>query len=251
MPRDDCPWEIQTISHFISYICKLISPVIRHIPQNQRHKKDGQVNEEQVLLFSMPQTKDSKQTASLVEKAKSGNRFAFEQLADSFHQGIFRMVYYRTHSTMDAEDLTQDIFLQAFKNLSRLKEPHKFKSWLFSIALNKVRDFHRKKRFQNLFGSFSEKENEGQPGSEQDGVPEAMNNLIRHDFWRNVNILLDKLPRMEREVFALRFMDHLSIKEISAVLKKGESTVKTHLYRAIGKFREDPFMLELSKEYTA
>ncbi len=197
----------------------------------------------------MPRTKDSEQTASLVEKARSGNRFAFEQLADLFHQGIFRMVYYRTRSTMDAEDITQDIFLQAFKNLSRLKETHKFKSWLFSIAVNKVRDFHRKKRFQNLFGSFSENEVQAEPA--QNGIPEAVNNLMRHDFWKKVKTLLDKLPRMEREVFTLRFMDHLSIKEISKVLKKGESTVKTHLYRALGKFKKDPLMLELLKEYTA
>ena len=199
----------------------------------------------------MPQTKDSEQTASLVEKARSGKRFAFEQLAALFHEGIFRMVYYRTRSTMDAEDITQDIFLQAFKNLSRLKETHKFKSWLFSIAVNKVRDFHRKKRFQNLFGSFSENENEVQPEYEQDGNPEAEENLLRQDFWKNIKILLDKLPRMEKEVFTLRFMDHLSIKEISAVLIKGESTVKTHLYRAVGKFKKDPLMLEFLKEYTA
>ncbi len=199
----------------------------------------------------MPQKKDSEQTASLVEKARSGNRFAFEQLANLFHQGIFRMVYYRTRSTMDAEDITQDIFLQALKNLSRLKETHKFKSWLFSIAVNKVRDFHRKKRFQNLFGSYSEKENEVQPEPAQDGSNEAMDNLIQQDFWKNVTILLDKLPRMEREVFTLRFMDHLSIKEISAVLKKGESTVKTHLYRGLGKLRKDPLMINILREYKA
>ncbi len=199
----------------------------------------------------MPKTKDTEPTASLVEKARSGNRFAFEQLAALFHEGIFRMVYYRTRSTMDAEDITQDIFFQAFKNLSRLKETHKFKSWLFSIGINKVKDFHRKKRFQNLFGSFSDKENDALAESDQDADPEAMNNLVRQDFWNKVKASLDKLPRMEREVFTLRFMDHLSIKEISAVLKKGESTVKTHLYRALGKFKKDPLMLELSKEYTA
>ncbi len=199
----------------------------------------------------MPRKKDSEQTASLVEKARSGNRFAFEQLANLFHQGIFRMVYYRTRSTMDAEDITQDIFLQALKNLSRLKETHKFKSWLFSIAVNKVRDFHRKKRFQNLFGSYSEKENEVQPEPAQNGSTEAMDNLIQQDFWKNVTILLDKLPRMEREVFTLRFMDHLSIKEISAVLKKGESTVKTHLYRGLGKLRKDPLMINILREYKA
>ena len=102
----------------------------------------------------MPQTDEPAQTTPLVEKALSGDRFAYEQLVNLFHGGIFRMVYYRTYSTMDAEDLTQDIFIQAFKNLSRLKAAEKFKSWLFSIAVNKVFDFHRKKKFQKLLWHF-------------------------------------------------------------------------------------------------
>jgi RNA polymerase sigma-70 factor (ECF subfamily) len=196
----------------------------------------------------MTQIDESTQTTLLVEKASAGNRFAYEQLVNLFQEGIFRMVYYRTNSTMDAEDITQDIFIQAFKHLSRLKGAEKFKSWLFSIGVNKVRDFHRKKRFQNLFGSFSDTENDEQTYPDAADNPGAMDNLIKRDFWKQVRLLLDKLPPMEREVFTLRFMDHLTIKEISLVLKKGESTIKTHLYRALQKFRKEPSMLELLKE---
>jgi RNA polymerase sigma-70 factor (ECF subfamily) len=196
----------------------------------------------------MTQIDESTQTTLLVEKASAGNRFAYEQLVNLFQEGIFRMVYYRTHSTMDAEDITQDVFIQAFKHLSRLKGTEKFKSWLYSIAVNKVRDFHRKKRFQNLFGSFSNTENDEPTYPDAADNPGAMDNLIKRDFWKQVRLLLDKLPPMEREVFTLRFMDHLTIKEISLVLKKGESTIKTHLYRALQKFRKEPSMLELLKE---
>ena len=196
----------------------------------------------------MSQVDETVQMTLLVEKACAGNRFAYEQLVNLFQEGIFRMVYYRTNSTMDAEDITQDTFIQAFKNLSRLKTAEKFKSWLYSIAINKIRDFHRKKRFQNLFGSFSDKENDERTYPENEDNPDAMDNLIKQDFWKQVRLLLDKLPPMEREVFTLRFMDHLSIKEISLVLKKGESTVKTHLYRSLQKFRKAPSMLALLKE---
>ena len=196
----------------------------------------------------MAQIDESDQTTLLVEKAGAGNRFAYEQLVNLFQEGIFRMVYYRTHSTMDAEDITQDIFIQAFKNLSGLKAAEKFKSWLYRIAVNKVLDFHRKKRFQSLFASLSDKKNDEQTYPEAADNPSAMDNLINKDFWKQVKLLLGRLPPMEREVFTLRFMDHLSIKEISLVLKKGESTVKTHLYRALQKFREEPSMLEFLKE---
>lgn len=199
----------------------------------------------------MSQKEEKTQPIVWVEKAKAGNRFAFDQLTNLFQEDVFRMVYYRTHSPMDAEDITQEIFIQAFNNLSGLKSADRFKSWLFTIAVNKVRDFHRKKRFQKLFGSFSDtKEKDMQTDSETPENPDALETLMKQDFWKQVKSLLDKLPRMEREVFTLRFIDHLTIKEISRIIKKGESSVKTHLYRALKKFRKEPSMLEFLKEGT-
>lgn len=187
----------------------------------------------------------------LVEKARDGSRTAFNELVDLFQKDIFRMVFYRTRSRMDAEDLTQDIFIQAFKNLSRLKTPDLFRSWLFSSSLNRVRDFHRKKRFMTLFGFSTGGDELDQSDAEIHENPDALDNIMRQDFWKQIKLLLNKLPRMEREVFILRFMDHLSIKEISRVLEKSESTIKTHLYRALEKFRNDSSMLQLLEEGTS
>ena len=78
--------------------------------------------------------------------------------------------------------------------------------------------------------------------------PEAVDELLKQDFWKQIGLILDKLSRMEREVFLLRFLDLLSISEISIVLKKNESTVKTHLYRALVKFRQNDSILLLFKE---
>jgi RNA polymerase sigma-70 factor, ECF subfamily len=78
--------------------------------------------------------------------------------------------------------------------------------------------------------------------------PEPINELLRQDFWKQIGLILDKLPRMEKEVFLLRFLDHLSIKEISSALEKSESTVKTHLYRALVKFRNNSSTLQILKE---
>jgi RNA polymerase sigma-70 factor (ECF subfamily) len=190
------------------------------------------------------------QVTSLVKEAKAGSRTAFEQLVDLFQEDIFRMVFYRTRSTMDAEDLAQDIFMQAFKNLSGLKAVDRFRSWLYSIALNRVRDFNRKKRFRSLFYSFNDSHEVAQSYAKTNDHHEALDNLMIQDFWKQIGLLLDKLSRMEREVFLLRFMDHLSIKEISRVLGKSESTVKTHLYRALQKFKREYSILQLLQEGT-
>lgn len=187
----------------------------------------------------------SQQTAILAEEAVAGNEAAFNRLVDLFQEDIFRMVYYRTLSRMDAEDITQDVFVKAFKNISTLKSPDRFKSWLFSIALNRVRDFYRKKHFLATLGFSGKSDDPERNCPEEKEDPDPLKNLMRRDFWRHVGLFLDKLPHMEREVFTLRFMDYLSIREISEVMKKRESTVKTHLYRALGKFRKEPGLRQI------
>jgi RNA polymerase sigma-70 factor (ECF subfamily) len=186
--------------------------------------------------------KTGAQVTALVNQARAGNRSAFEQLVDLFHGDIFRMVYYRTRSRMDAEDITQEIFLNAFKSLSKLKKVEQFRIWLLRIGLNRISDFYRKKRVRAIFGAYSEDDNIYQS--------EVMNNILKQEFWKHIGLLLEKLSRMEREVFLLRFMDHLNIREISQVLKRSESAVKTHLYRALKKFRKEPELINLLKEET-
>ena len=72
--------------------------------------------------------------------------------------------------------------------------------------------------------------------------------IAKKRFWEQVRSLLGKLSRMEREVFTLRFMDHLNINEIAAILDKSESTVKTHLYRALDKVRKDAVFFQEYRE---
>ena len=184
----------------------------------------------------------------LVKRAKAGSRNAFAELVDLFQDDIFKMVFYRIRTQMDAEDITQEVFMQAFRKLSGLKKVDRFKSWLFSIAINRVRDFSRKKRFRSLFQP-SDAGNDVNPSDTQiHDQPEAIDELMKQDFWKHIGLIIDKLSRMEREVFLLRFLDLLSIREISNVLKKSESTVKTHLYRALVKFRKNSSTLQLLKE---
>ena len=184
----------------------------------------------------------------IVERARDGSRGAFTELVDLFQNDIFKMVFYRTRTQMDAEDITQEVFMQAYKNLNGLKKVERFRSWLFSIAVNRVRDFNRKKRFRALFKMFDGSDEIKTAESQINDNSEPVNELMRQDFWKQIGLIIDKLSRMEREVFLLRFLDLLSIREISNVLKKSESTVKTHLYRALVKFRKNSSTLQLIKE---
>ena len=193
------------------------------------------------------QNSDS-QLAEIVEKARDGNRFAFEQLIGRYQGDIHRMIYYRIRARMDAEDLTQDVFIRAYRSIARLREPQRFRSWLYTIAVNRVNDYLRKKRLKSLFRS-SDEETEIPP--EADSLreqPEALQRVLKEDFWRQVGRIATKLSKMEREVFMLRFLDHQSIHEIAQILKKSESTVKTHLYRALVKFKKEKGLRQFLQE---
>ncbi len=183
-------------------------------------------------------------SALLITKAGTGDRYAFHKLVVQYQDMIFRMVYFRTRSRTDAQDLTQEIFLQAFKNLSRLEKIENFKAWLFKIAVNKVRDFHRRRLFRNMFKSpFNETDSVTFEHSESSTKTEQ--EFDKKEFWIQTEKLLKQLSRMEKEVFMLRFFDSLGIQEISKALKKNESTIKTHLYRALKKLKKNSSMHKL------
>lgn len=181
--------------------------------------------------------------ALLVRKAQSGDHAAFHQLVEKFQAKIFRSLYYRTHSSAEAEDLTQDVFLSAFKNLSRLKSPPLFRPWLYRIAVNRVRDYYRRKKLKTMLGFTSIDEADFQePAAPETGEAKAFR---RETFWARVREIMDSMSRFEKEVFYLRFFDELTIREIASVLNKNQSTVKTLLYRALAKVKSAPLVDDL------
>lgn len=176
--------------------------------------------------------------AALAEKARDGNRMSFQELVGMFQEDIYRLAYYRTYSQMDAEDITQEVFVQAYRKLKSLNDSGRFRAWLYSIAVNRCNDFLRKRKFLSLLQLRSAREQEFMETG-NDMSANYNETIAKEKFWEQVRSVLGKLSSMEREVFTLRFMDHRNINEIAEILDKSESTVKTHLYRALNKLRQD------------
>jgi RNA polymerase sigma-70 factor (ECF subfamily) len=186
------------------------------------------------------------QVTQLVERAGRGDRAAVEELVELFRGDVFRLVYYRTRSRLDAEDITQEIMITMFKELSSLRDASRFKPWLYRMAVNRVHDYHRKKRILTVLGIDRRKsEDESELYELAGNNPGALDHLLRREFWVYFRRFAQGLSRWEREVFFLRFLDQLTIKEIAIALEKSESAVKTHLYRAVSKFRHDRKILSL------
>ncbi len=176
----------------------------------------------------------------LAARAQGGRRRAFDELVNHFWNDIVRLAYYRTGSAMEAEDLAQEIFFKAFRSLGSLRDPKRFKPWLYRIAVNKIKDHHRKVRLRAIFTSASGSKDEPAPEPADLESPSPLDQAARRQFWRLVGDFCSGLPRRQREVFILRFLDQLTIGEIAQVLGRSPSAVKTHLYRAVAKFQNQP-----------
>ncbi|KIX11349.1 RNA polymerase sigma factor [Dethiosulfatarculus sandiegensis] len=179
--------------------------------------------------------------------AREGDIRAFSRLTALYWEKVFGMVYYRTMNAMDAEDITQEVFLKAQTRISGLKDPLKFRPWLFSIALNLVRDFQRKKKLLSILGL------EAGAGPDLDTLggrafESGLDQAMKREFWEKVKEFTAGLPGAEREVFLLKFLDQLTLEEIAQVVGKKPSTIKTHLYRAVAKFRKNPRLRSISRE---
>ncbi len=190
---------------------------------------------------------DARWLTELVRSARQGDDLAFNRLIDLHHEAIYKMIFYRIKDAMDAEDLSQEVFLQACRNIGRLRQAANFRAWLFRIAVNRVKDYRRRKRWSFIRGLFRTEDLSGQDGRLAVQAPEGPERVRRQQFWQEVDRLLEPLSPAEQEAFRLRFFDQLSIKEIGQVLDKPENTVKTHLYRALRKVKASPFLDRLAE----
>ena len=197
-----------------------------------------------------PDTNHPQEESALVLAAMEGQRMAFQQLMARYEEKVYRMIYFRTHDRLDAEDICQEVFIQAFKSLRRLKDPERFTGWLFRIASNRIKDHYRKKRVRAIFSFLPDVERDADRAVADKGTG-VLEKIERQEFWIRVHTMLDRLSKMEREVFLLRFFDDLSIREISEVIHKSQSTVKTHLYRALKKFKDDAAFRDFLREMVA
>ncbi len=82
----------------------------------------------------------------IVHQCLSGNTGAFALLVDKYKARLFALVYAKVGQFEDAEDITQDVFLNAYRKLSTLRRWDNFYAWLYSIASNRCKEFHRSKQ---------------------------------------------------------------------------------------------------------
>jgi RNA polymerase sigma-70 factor (ECF subfamily) len=151
-------------------------------------------------------------------------------LFEEFVPRVYLFALRLTRNRDEAEDLTQETFLQAWRHRARLRDPRAARAWLFSIAVNLWRSrLRRRGRRQQAAGLPDE------PGPRPDNPPEE--NLIVEEDVRRVRKAIDELPARQRQVVYLRACEALPLREIAGVLGISLEAVRSSLSLARKRLR--------------
>ncbi|MBL7095980.1 sigma-70 family RNA polymerase sigma factor [candidate division KSB1 bacterium] len=174
-----------------------------------------------------------KEDLRLVQKAKNGNQKAFEKLVVKYQQAIYGLVRKMVIDHENTNDIVQDSFVKAYRNLERFDEQYSFFPWLHRITINTTLNFIEKnRRYQETFNrSESQDEYSSQNGN-------SLKKIIHNEYKQQIKQALETLPTEQRVVFILRTSEEMSYQEISEQLEISVGTVMSRLSRARDKLKE-------------
>lgn len=172
-------------------------------------------------------------TEAVVARSLRGDQSGYAELYDRYAPGAYRLCYSLLLNRQDAEDVTQEAFVYAFKNLARFDANRaSFKTWLFTIAVSRCRNMYRRKRLPILDIMQMLPIQLATPSSE---APEAA--LARRHAQEAVQRALQSLTPRLREAVVLRYGQGLTYREIAEVLGCPQKTAESRVRLAHEKLR--------------
>jgi RNA polymerase sigma-70 factor (ECF subfamily) len=179
--------------------------------------------------------------AALMLRVKRGDRAAFAVLVDKYKQPVMNFVFRSLRDEIEAEDLAQNVFLQAWKSRGRYRQTAKFSTWLFTIARNLcLNEIRRRSRHPAESIEEEHAEHEDQPHRQyedrsQMAPPEQ---LLQGELARKIEEALAGLPENQRTAILLCRQDELSYEEIAEVLDCSLSATKSLIHRGRETLKE-------------
>ena len=170
----------------------------------------------------------------LIRKAKQGDMLAFEELVLQHEKMIYNLAFRMMNHSEDARDISQEVFLKAYRSLSNFDERSAFSTWLYRITHNTCIDEMRKRKGKQNYSLEEELENE--EGSVQrqvadDGdTPEEK--LLREEQKSEIVQALNTLSEEHKAAIILRDVKGMSYEEIAEILEISLGTVKSRISRA-------------------
>jgi RNA polymerase sigma-70 factor, ECF subfamily len=178
---------------------------------------------------------DATETAAVLARARQGDSEAFRELVERHSRSVFRLAFRMTGNEQDAEDVVQESFLRAYKQLGRFESRANFGTWLYRIVANCSVDLMRAKQARHDQARGESLETAADLPAVDTPGPERMAQSAEVE--RRVRDALGALSPLERAAFKLRHYEGRSIDEISRMLGLGTSAAKHSVFRAVKKLR--------------
>ncbi len=171
-----------------------------------------------------------------VARARGGDSQAFRELVDRHSRTIFGLAHRMTGNEHDAEDVVQETFLRAFRQLDRFEARANFGTWLYRIAVNCSIDLMRKRR-ETTTDEPDEMERMATTVPGRPDAPDLDRLVFSAEIRQRVAGALGRLSQMERAAFVLRHFEGQSIEEIGRALGLRTNATKHSIFRAVRKMR--------------
>ena len=174
--------------------------------------------------------------ATAVALARDGDSDAFQGLMERHGRAVYRLAHRMTGSPQDAEDVVQETFLRAYRQLGRFESRANFSTWLHRIAVNCSIDLIRSRRHHEAGHESADLEHfEAIAEDRVDHSPERL--MLSTEVQERVSSAMAGLSAMERAAFVLRHFEGQSIEDISRALGLKANAAKHSIFRAVRKMR--------------
>ncbi|ANY67105.1 RNA polymerase sigma factor SigW [Paenibacillus sp. BIHB 4019] len=170
--------------------------------------------------------------ARLAKLSLKGDQRAFAELVGLYQDKLFHMAYRMLSNRQEAEDVVQEAFMRVYRNLERYDETLKFSTWIYRIATNLCIDKLRKRKPVYSLDAEST-DHEGLDGysmiPSDNRTPES--ETLLSETQRIIHQAIASLPPKYKTVMMLRYIEDLSLQEISEVMDIPVTTIKTRVHR--------------------
>ena len=166
-----------------------------------------------------------------IKKAQAGDIIAFGELVKMFQDAVYGVAYAMVGNFEDAQDIAQETFIQAWRNLGSLKEPTKFPNWLCRIARNLCIDFLRQRKFETV--------------ELEEAIvvhatsPEPLEQTEKKELAESVIAAVRALPKKLRLTTTLFYINGYTVSEISEFLEAPAGTIKRRLHDSRQRLKEN------------
>ncbi len=183
----------------------------------------------------MLETDPSVSDGAIVARIRGGDSDAYRLLVERHGRSVFRLAYRMTGNEQDAEDVVQETFLRAYKQLARFEDRASFGTWVYRIAANYSLDLIRSRKPQKARQT---NDAEDIMAGIASGAPGPDRLLVSGRIQETLDAAMRELSQQERTAFVLRHFEGQSIEEIGGTLGLGTNATKHSIFRAVQKLRK-------------